>query len=73
VSEGDFWLAEDALTLKLVDEISTSDAYLQQVCAQAQVYKVQWVPHKSLEQRIKGASAALFGAFEGQLRKRWLP
>jgi serine protease SohB len=73
VSEGDFWLAEDALKLNLVDEISTSDAYLQRVCAQAEVYKVQWVPHKSLEQRIKGATAALFGAFEGQLRKRWLP
>jgi serine protease SohB len=73
VSEGDFWLAEDALKLNLVDEISTSDAYLQRVCAQAEVYKVQWVPHKSLEQRIKGVTAALFGAFEGQLRKRWLP
>jgi serine protease SohB len=73
VSEGDFWLAEDALNLKLVDEISTSDAYLHKVCERADVYKVQWVPHKSLEQRIKGVTGALFGALEGQLRKRWLP
>jgi serine protease SohB len=73
VSEGDFWLAEDALDLKLVDEISTSDAYLHKACEQADVYRVQWVPHKSLEQRIKGVTGALFGALEGQLRKRWLP
>lgn len=73
VSEGDFWLAEDALKLNLVDEISTSDAYIMSLCAQANVYRVQWQPHKSFEQRIKGATSALMSAMENRLMQRPLP
>lgn len=73
VSEGDFWLAEDALELKLVDGIKTSDDYLQDLCKTANVYRVQWVPHQSIEQRLKGASNALFASLENAVFKRWLP
>jgi len=73
VSEGDFWLAEDALALKLVDEIQTSDAYLQSICKESQVFRVQWVPHKSLEERIKSVTGALFTSVESIIGKRWLP
>lgn len=73
VSEGDFWLAEDALGLKLVDEISTSDAVLTELCEKADVYRVQWQPHKSIEERIKSATAALTSAIESSMFKRRLP
>lgn len=73
VSEGDFWLAEDALELKLVDEIQTSDEYVMDLCQSSDVYRVQWVPHKSLEERIKGATNALSSSFENLLFKKRLP
>ncbi len=73
VSEGDFWLAEDALELKLVDEIQTSDAYLMRLCEKANVYRVQWVPHKSLEERIKKATSAMYSSLENVISSRRLP
>jgi serine protease SohB len=73
VSEGDFWLAEDAIALNLVDEIKTSDDYLQSLAVDKDVYRVTWEPQKSLEQRIKGASSAFFESAEMLLKKRWLP
>lgn len=73
VSEGDFWLAEDAIELNLVDEIKTSDDYLQALAGSKEVYRVSWQPHKSFEQRIKGASSAFFESAEALLKKRWLP
>jgi serine protease SohB len=73
VSEGDFWLAEDALELKLVDEIKTSDAYVMELCDSAQVYRVQWVPQKSIEERIKGVTGAAFSAIENRIFARRLP
>lgn len=73
VSEGDFWLAEDALGLKLIDEIQTSDAYIMALCDNANVFRVQWQPHKSLEQRIKGSTNAVMSAVENRLLKRPLP
>ncbi|EAR08414.1 protease SohB [Reinekea blandensis] len=73
VSEGDFWLAEDALQRKLVDELMTSDSYLMSLCESTDVYRVRWQPHKSLEQRIKGASAAIMAVVENRLWQRRLP
>lgn len=73
VSEGDFWLAEDAIELNIVDEIKTSDEYLQSLATTKDVYRVTWEPQKSLEQRIKGASSAFFESAEALLKKRWLP
>jgi serine protease SohB len=73
VSEGDFWLAEDAIELKLVDEIQTSDSYILKTCESASVYRVQWIPHKSIEERIKGATNALSTSIENVIQKRWLP
>jgi serine protease SohB len=73
VSEGDFWLASDALEMKLVDEIGTSDGYLFNLTQSSEVYRVQWVPHKSLEERLKGASSALLASFENFLSKTRLP
>ncbi|TCS42619.1 protease SohB [Reinekea marinisedimentorum] len=73
VSEGDFWLASDALELQLVDEIGTSDSYLFNLTQNADVFRVQWVPHKSVEERIKGMSSALLTSFENFLSKIRLP
>lgn len=73
VSEGDFWLASDALEHQLVDEIGTSDSYLADLASNTEVYRVQWVPHKSVEERIKGASGALMSSFENFLSKIRLP
>lgn len=73
VSEGDFWLAEDAVELGLVDEIMTSDAYLMNLCESANVYRVHWQPHKSIEERIKSATASVYSSLENSLFRRFLP
>lgn len=73
VSEGDFWLAEDALSLKLVDEIKTSDSYLEKLCHDKEVFRVQWLPHKSLEDRIKSVTGAFYSSIEGIVGKKMLP
>ncbi len=73
VSEGDFWLAEDALQLKLIDSIQTSDSYLMALCETAQVYRVQWIPHKSLEERIRKATGAVLTSIENRLLTKPLP
>ena len=41
-----------ALEHKLVDELSTSDAYLTKACEDADVYEVRWVEHKKPIERI---------------------
>ena len=73
VADGDFWLAEDAKQLQLVDDIQTSDAYLIELCDRASVYRVQWLPHKTLEERIRKATAAAMKTVENRLLSKPLP
>ncbi len=52
VATGEHWLASDALALKLVDELRTSDDYLQEQCARRQVIRVQYQLPKRLGERL---------------------
>lgn len=73
VSEGDYWLAEDAIDKKLVDDIKTSDSYLSELCETANVYRVEWLPNKTLEERFKRASAGVLSTIDNLVNKRRLP
>jgi serine protease SohB len=54
VATGAHWLAVDALELKLVDELITSDEYLMQCCQSSDVYEVRYRTKPSLTDRLTG-------------------
>ena len=73
VTEGDFWLAEDALELGLVDDIQTSDAYLIPQCKTRDVISVKWQPKQKLEGRLKKIFGSMQDDLLNRLFQRWLP
>jgi serine protease SohB len=52
IATGEAWYGRRALEHKLVDELSTSDAYLMKACEHSDVYEVRWVEHKKPIERI---------------------
>jgi serine protease SohB len=52
VATGEVWFGKRALERRLVDELQTSDAFLVDLCATAEVYEVQYVEKKSLQERM---------------------
>lgn len=56
---GEYWLAEKALSLKLVDELQTSDEYLLQQSKTANIYEVSFEEKKSFIARLTGGAQSL--------------
>lgn len=54
VATGEAWYGQRAIDLNLVDEITTSDAYLMQKCEDADVFEVRWVEQKKPLERVLG-------------------
>jgi serine protease SohB len=59
VSTGEYWLGSQALALNLVDEISTSDDYLQAKSESANLYEVTYQAKKSFVTRLTTAANIL--------------
>ena len=59
VSTGEYWYGRQALDLKLVDELRTSDDYLLEASETAEVYEVNYVRKKTGMQRLLGQVSAL--------------
>ncbi len=57
ISDGDHWLAAEALKLGLVDDIQCSDDYIMGKIKKSHVYKVDFVTRKSLIDRITNSAA----------------
>ncbi len=55
VSKGEHWPATRAHSLKLVDELSTSDDYLVQAADRANLYEVSYTAKKKLSQKLASA------------------
>ncbi len=53
VATGEHWLAQQALEFKLVDQLTTSDAYLLDRSERAEVYEVNYEIKKSWNDRFK--------------------
>jgi serine protease SohB len=60
VATGEHWYGTQALTLKLVDMISTSDDYLLNYANTADIYELSYTMKKSLSEKI---SEALFSCY----------
>jgi len=52
IATGEAWYGKRALERRLVDELSTSDAYLTNACESADVYEVRWIEHKKPIERL---------------------
>lgn len=52
VATGEVWLGTDALEQQLVDQLQTSDEYLSKRAAEAELYALQFVQKKSLQERV---------------------
>lgn len=52
VATGEVWYGSQAVEIGLVDEIRTSDDYLQSLCAEADLYEVSFSYRKSLPERL---------------------
>lgn len=73
VTEGDFWLAEDALELQLIDAIGTSDDYLQKLVDAKELVAVSWQPQRHLNMKLRTAASAATAGFFDRLAQRILP
>lgn len=70
VGTGEIWFGEQAIGKGLVDELGTSDAYIQSKLADHQVYEVKFTPRRSLSEKLgKAAEAAGAGATDAILER----
>ena len=68
VATGEVWLGTDAQEQQLVDQLQTSDEYLSKRAVEADLYALQFVQKKSLQERV-GLSAG--AALEHVADKGW--
>ena len=52
IATGEVWLGTKALEMKLVDDLKTSDEYLVEKMADADIYEVSYVHKKSLQEKV---------------------
>ena len=70
VATGEVWYGSDAIEQNLIDEIATSDDYINKTCEQKAVWTVQYKVKKSPMDKFTNKSAsALERVFERQLQK----
>lgn len=58
VATGEIWYGQRALDQNLVDELSTSDAYLQSRLGEIEAFEVRYVPKKSWQEKFGMAAEA---------------
>ncbi len=59
IATGEHWYGKQAIELKLVDEIMTSDGYLSNVAKDADIYEIDYVRKKPLTEKIISFGAKL--------------
>jgi serine protease SohB len=52
IATGEAWYGRRALEHRLVDALSTSDAYLTNACENADVFEIKWIEHKKPLERL---------------------
>jgi serine protease SohB len=77
VATGEYWYGQQALELKLVDEIRTSDDYLLALATTNQVIKVSFAKKQKLSEKLSGiigkvAERTLLKVYEDLERRKFL-
>jgi serine protease SohB len=73
VATGEHWYGTQALELRLVDELSTSDDYLLRLLDQAQIYRLRYRTPRPLSRRLMGLGSRLGDALLEKLSARNRP
>jgi serine protease SohB len=73
VATGEHWYGTQALELRLVDELSTSDDYLLRLLDQAQLYRLRYHTPRPLSRRLMGLGSRLGDALLEKLSSRNRP
>ena len=68
IATGETWFGQRALERQLVDELSTSDAYMQALLPEKDVFEVRYVPKKSWQEKFGMAAEA---AAERTVMRLW--
>lgn len=73
VATGEHWYGKQAKALHLIDDIMTSDQYLAEAVAEADVFEISFEARKTMADKLAHLmSAGLSGIFRGTLRERLL-
>ncbi|QIZ84233.1 protease SohB [Bermanella marisrubri] len=59
VSNGDVWFGQRAIDQNLIDEIMTSDEYLQSKCSDADVFSISLKKKKSIKEKFSGDAESM--------------
>jgi serine protease SohB len=68
VATGEVWYGQKAIEIGLIDELQTSDAYIQDKLKEADVYEIKFVHKKNWQEKI---GLAAEGAMEKAFLKIW--
>lgn len=76
VSNGDVWYGQRAIEQNLVDELMTSDEYLQKKCGEADVYSLTMQRKKGLKDKLSGGaesaiSRGIQAAIDRIMHQKW--
>jgi serine protease SohB len=63
IATGEHWYGKQAIELKLVDELKTSDDYLSEAVQNADIYEIDYIRKKPLSEKIISFGAKLFEHF----------
>ncbi len=59
IATGEHWYGRQALELKLVDNIQTSDDYIYQALSQSDIYRIEYIRKKHLSEKLFNLGARL--------------
>jgi len=59
IATGEVWYGQEALALKLIDEVNTSEAYLLARCGDSEVFLLDYKVKKPLGKRLQDATAGM--------------
>jgi serine protease SohB len=72
VATGEHWYGTRALSLRLIDEIKTSDDYLLERAKDADIYEIAYRRRQTLSDRLSGGLVKLGLGLRGGVEKAWL-
>ncbi|PCI30041.1 MAG: protease SohB [SAR324 cluster bacterium] len=68
IATGEHWYGKQALDLKLIDAIKTSDAYLLDASRESDLYEVSYHEKKKLSEKFSLAAESMLDRFMGRLQ-----
>ena len=70
VATGDYWTAKNAMAMGLVDDLTTSDAYVSELIATCEVWEVSTRKKKSLQSMLKESTQAIMEVLLAQFSRQ---